>query len=137
MIRRRISRKSAIARRPPKPKRKPDPRTKVLAHVLKPNRRKNRPGDEAYFAYLHALGYCMVAHHSKSPELTACSGPLEVAHLGDRGLGTKCDHRETLLVCHGHHQANRDSAHRLQKHFSEVHGIDLPTLFEKLNRAFN
>lgn len=118
-----------------RPARKPA-KNRVLTHLLKPGRRHGRTGDSEYFEFLHSLGYCAIAVYSSAMNLTACRGPFEVAHVGDRGLGQKGDHRESLLICRGHHQENRDSVHRMQAAFWPHHGLDWARLVARFQHLF-
>jgi hypothetical protein len=49
---------------------------------------------------------------------------VEAAHVGDRGLGIRCDDRQAIALCSGHHRLRADAQHVLGKRFWAHHGID-------------
>lgn len=62
-----------------------------------------------------------------------CVGPVEAAHVGDRGLGQKCRDQETIPLCGYHHRTGPDSQHVMGKRFWDYHGInkaDLVTMYQ-------
>ena len=64
-----------------------------------------------------------------------CVGPVEAAHVGDRGLGQKCRDQETIPLCGYHHRTGPDSQHVMGKQFWGHHAInraDLVTLYQGL-----
>jgi len=49
----------------------------------------------------------------------------ELAHVGLRGLGQKCDPREVMPLCCLHHTSGAYAHHRLGKRFWEFHGLEM------------
>lgn len=64
------------------------------------------------------------------------SGFIESAHIGPRGFGVRCDDRQAIPLCAGHHRTRRDAHHVLGKQFWEYHGIDRWGLISKYNAAY-
>lgn len=50
--------------------------------------------------------------------------PVEVAHVGVRGLMQRSSDLETIPLCTEHHRTGKEAQHVLGKHFWERHGID-------------
>lgn len=67
-------------------------------------RRSSRVRDRDYMDIVRSLP-CVLAGY---PHAGACSGPIEVDHLGERGLGQKSSDREVCSMCRGHHRARTD-----------------------------
>jgi len=68
-----------------------------------------------------------------------CVGPVEAAHVGDRGLGQKCRDEEAIPLCGYHHRTGPDSQHVLGKKFWETHGInraDVWDLYQGIYQGF-
>lgn len=61
---------------------------------------------------------------------------VEAAHTGPRGLSQKADDSTCVPLCLSHHRSAKDSHHTLGKRFGPHHGINLPALVERLNRAW-
>jgi hypothetical protein len=110
---------------------------------LRPNRRRDRKRDREYMAWIASLP-CIVCYASyyfpvwalhEWPNGKECM-PVEVAHVGDRGLGAKCSDRETIPLCAQHHREGSDAVHRLGKNFWSHHGIDRDQLVAQLQRRF-
>lgn len=88
--------------------------------------RKGPTQDEAYLAWIRKLP-CI------------CCGTLrfvEAAHVGRRGLGQKCDDRESLPLCAKHHRTGPDAAHVLQRKFWDHHNLDRHFLVAEYNRQY-
>jgi len=69
------------------------------------------------------------------------SGPTEVAHVGERGIGQKCPDKQAIPLCTGHHRSwqqggRDDSYHKLGKLFWEHHHLDRETLIAELNELY-
>lgn len=60
----------------------------------------------------------------------------EAAHVGPRGFGIRCNDRETIPLCPGHHRTRRDAHHVLGKQFWEYHGLNRWGLIEYYNSIF-
>lgn len=65
-----------------------------------------------------------------------CAGPVEAAHVGDRGLGQKCRDEEAIPLCGHHHRTGPDSHHVLGKRFWENHGINRDELLQMFQGIF-
>lgn len=61
----------------------------------------------------------------------------EAAHVGIRGLGTKCDDRETVPLCPKHHRTGRDAHHVLGKWFWLYHDLDRERVIAVLQGRYN
>lgn len=105
-------------------RRKPLRRTPIRKRRSKPRRGRER--DPKYLAWIASL-----------PCFLCGIWPVEVAHLGDRGLSQKCHDRETGPLCHNDHQAGKYALHRLGKRFWEHHGIDKAELIAEYNRRYD
>ena len=101
---------------------------------LRPNRRKDRVPDMAYMGFVAEFP-CVVCRKRGVKQKTI----TEVAHVGDtgRGLGAKCDDRETLPICGEHHRAGPDSHHVLGKGFWKAHGLNRDELVKELQDAYD
>ena len=82
--------------------------------------------DPAYMAWV-ATQACIVCGRK----------PVEVAHVGLRGLGQKCSDRETLPICTLHHRSGKESQHELGKRFWPMHSLDKQALIEKHNALYD
>lgn len=60
--------------------------------------------------------------------------PVEVAHVGKRGLGQKCSDLETLPLCANHHREGPEAIHTLGKKFWDYHEIDREEMISKYQR---
>lgn len=59
---------------------------------------------------------------------------IEASHTGPHGLGQKSPDKSAIPLCHRHHRTGADSYHRLgPRKFSEVHGLDIPSIVSRLN----
>lgn len=63
-------------------------------------------------------------------------GPVEAAHVGDRGLGQKCPDREAIPLCAAHHRTGPQAIHKLGRGFWEHHGLDRGTIIAQLVRIY-
>lgn len=89
-------------------------------------RRKNRESDRPYKAFIASL-----------PCVVCGAWPVEVAHIGLRGLMQKCSDRETIPLCLKHHAHGQpESHHTLGRYFWAHHGIDRPELLARLQAAY-
>lgn len=61
---------------------------------------------------------------------------IESAHIGPRGFGVRCDDRQAIPLCAGHHRTRRDAHHVLGKQFWEHHGLDRWLLIEYYNSMY-
>lgn len=52
------------------------------------------------------------------------SRPVEVAHVGVRGLMQRSSDLETIPLCANHHRTGKEAQHVLGKYFWAHHGID-------------
>lgn len=68
-------------------------------------RRSSRVHDRDHMAIVRSLPCVLAGIEQAGP----CSGPIEVDHVGDRGLGQKSSDREVCPMCQGHHRARTDS----------------------------
>lgn len=90
-------------------------RTPLKRTPFKKRKRKPKPGDDpARIAWVRTL-MCMICRTQ--------STITEAAHVGDRGLGQKCQDAETIPLCAEHHRTGKDSAHVMGKRFWSHHGI--------------
>lgn len=72
---------------------------------------------------------CVVCKNQMEAGYAVTQGSrTEVAHVGLRGIGRKCDPREVLPLCAMHHRTGPYAHHRLGKHFWEFHGLDREAL---------
>jgi hypothetical protein len=62
--------------------------------------------------------------------------PVEVAHVGIRGLSQKSSDRETIPLCTRHHRTGKDAHHVLGRKFWEHHGLDRDALIAELNTRY-
>lgn len=67
-------------------------------------RRSSRVRDRDYMDVVRSLP-CVLAGY---PHAGPCDGPIEVDHLGERGLGQNSSDREVCSLCRGHHRARTD-----------------------------
>lgn len=80
-------------------------KTRLRARRPGPPRRSSRIHDREHMAIVRSLP-CILAGY---PHAGPCSGPIEVDHLGERGLGQKSSDLEVCAICRGHHRARTDS----------------------------
>lgn len=69
----------------------------------------------------------------------ACCGTrayVEAAHVGVRGLGSKCSDRECLPLCRWHHTEGPECHHHLGRNFFAFWKLDRYQLIEKLNAVY-
>jgi hypothetical protein len=72
-----------------------------------------KPGrDPKYLEWIRTQ-CCLICH----------DGPVEAAHVGERGLGQKCPDRETIPLCAEHHRTGDESHHVLGRKFWMHHGM--------------
>ena len=97
--------------------------------ILRPNRRKDKPRDSKYMAFIKSMpcAVCWVGEQST---------PTEVAHVGERGLGVKSDDRETIPLCIVHHRTGAAAHHVLGKNFWQFHQVDKTRLLQQYQRMF-
>ena len=99
-------------------------------------RRRNRgpARSSAYLAWIRTLR-CVVCQRPPSEYFR-----IEAAHtnvLGPRGLGQRSSDFSAIPLCHGHHQGDRDSYHRLgERLFAEAHRVCLRELVLALNELY-
>lgn len=67
-------------------------------------RRSARVRDRDYMDVVRSLPCVLAGIERAGP----CSGPIEVDHLGERGLGQKSSDLEVCSICRGHHRARTD-----------------------------
>lgn len=100
--------------------------------ILRPFRRKDHRPDTPYQKFIRSLP-CMICvllglrQRSKT----------EHCHIGARGLGQKCDDRESAPLCRWHHTQGPGSHHRLQKLFWIRYCLDRDELIRTLNLQFD
>lgn len=87
-----------------------------------------RPRNFAYMLWVKSLP-CTVSSMD-------CNGPVEAAHVGDRGLSRKSNDEETIPLCSGHHRLNRKALHNMGRLFFEHHRIDKIQLVLDLNKKW-
>ncbi len=95
--------------------------------ILRPLRRKNRKPDKEYLEFIRSLP-CWVCRIWGDPQTSR----TEVAHVGERGLGTKCPDNETVPLCVAHHRTGKESYHVLGKGFWRRHGLNKRVVLAKL-----
>lgn len=100
--------------------------------ILRPLRRKDRKPDTPYRKFIKALP-CMICVLLGVRQ----RGRTRFAHLGLRGLGTKCIDREGGPLCDWHHTNGPGSHHKLQKIFWGFYGLDRDELIRTLNDSFD
>lgn len=61
----------------------------------------------------------------------------EAAHVGLRGLGSKCSDREAIPLCAEHHRIGPDSHHALGRYFWAHYGLDRDAIIKELNRLYD
>ena len=63
-----------------------------------------RPRDRAFMEFVHTLPCAVMSYRMPwEHELTACNGPIEADHMGDRGLSHKADDDTVVPMCNQHH----------------------------------
>lgn len=69
-----------------------------------------RPRDVDHMKLVKRLA-CSVRVDPPDPDrLTRCGGRVEADHMGERGIGQKCDDHETAPLCEQHHRERSDHA---------------------------
>lgn len=77
-------------------------------------RRSGRVHDSAYLAKVRATGYCSVAVYGvpsnriSGSYYTACIGPVEADHMGERPVGRKASDDTAVPMCRAHHRDRTD-----------------------------
>ena len=89
--------------------------------------RRGRVLDKLYLEFVATL-----------PCLVCGRRPVEVAHLGERGLSQKCDDRKTGPLCHLHHQDSKVGHHgQLGRNWWSFHGLrDRSEIFAVLGEMY-
>ncbi len=88
--------------------------------------RRGRVIDRLYKAWIATL-----------PCAVCGAWPVEVAHVGVRGLSQLCSDRETIPLCHTHHQDAKLGVHgQLGKSWWDHFGIDRDALLIALQHAY-
>lgn len=116
-------------------RRKPLRRTRLLRKAplcrvgrIRKRRGKPRRGrilDPRYLAWVATL-----------PCLICAIRPVEVSHLGLRGLGQKCDDKYAGPLCSCHHQHGPEAHHVLGKRFWAHHKLDRADVFARLHEQY-
>lgn len=113
------------------------------------NKKRTKPRrgavkDPAYLEWLRTLPCCVCAEwHGNATNAIAGlhqpiqHSPTEAAHVGARGLGQRCDDREALPICTGHHRTGPLAHHILGKKFWSYHGLDRERLIAEYNHTFD
>ncbi len=65
-----------------------------------------------------------------------CAFPVEVAHVGERGLGQKCSDRETIPLCALHHRVSSMSHHSMGKKFWDAWGLHRDRIVASIQRMY-
>lgn len=105
---------------------------------LRPHRRKHRERDPEYLAFIAAQP-CIVCLTKavRAKDHMRQKTRTEAAHVGDRGLGTKCSDRETIPLCgEEHHREGPESGHKLGRHFWTHHGLKKWELIDGYQKLF-
>lgn len=111
----------------------------MKANILRPNRRKNRKRDLAYLQFIREQPCLLCWRNGRRFGGIWGKGQetlTEAAHVGERGLGTKCDDREAIPLCAFHHRTGNESHHVLGKLFWGRHKLDKAELIAKYNQLF-
>ncbi len=67
-----------------------------------------------------------------------CGVPVEFAHVGERGLGSKGSNMQGIPLCSRHGgRTSKDAIHVLGKKFWEHHGLDRNAIVSHLQAEFN
>lgn len=109
----------------------------ALPHSSKPiNRKRSKPRrgvvkDPAYLEFISGHKCCVCISWE-----TEQATPTEVAHVGERGLGQKCDDRQTLPICERHHKTGKLALHVLGKAFWGHHGMDRDKLVKEYQEKY-
>lgn len=114
--------------------------TKPIRKRAKPRRGRER--DVAYLRFISSQS-CMACvtsgHPSGNSDLILgylqCT-PTEAAHVGERGLGQKCNDREAIPLCMDHHRLGKDAHHVLGKKFWKYHGLNREALIAHYNKLY-
>lgn len=101
-------------------------------------RKPTKPRKDANPAYLAWLRerLCAVWLHSMSGKPIHCSGIIEAAHVGQRGLGQKCGDGYAIPLCTHHHRTGRYAQHVIGKRFWVYWGIGREDVIEALHKLY-
>lgn len=90
--------------------------------------------DPAYLQWVRTLP-CIVCFAWKLPT-NRQSGPVEAAHVGERGIGQKCPDTEALPLCVQHHRTGKHAHHVLGKRFWSFWKLDRHEMIAGFNREY-
>jgi len=96
-------------------------------------RRHRTPSDVfAYWKWLGTQPCCVCAMKGLSQK-----SPTEVAHVGVRGIGQKCNGWDVLPFCGvEHHREGKESHHKLGKRFWVVHRLERFEMIRRYQEAY-
>ena len=89
--------------------------------------RKGRDYDPEYLTFIRSLP-CLICRRTNR---------IEAAHVGARGLGQKCDDRETIPLCAFHHREGEHAHHRIGKKFWIHWNLDRYGIIAMYQRAYD
>lgn len=99
--------------------------------------------DSGYLKWLHTLPCAACAQLQEDVRVSGLrvtirqASRTEAAHVGDRGLGQKCNDRESIPLCVEHHREGPSAIHRLGVKWWEVMRLDRHELIKSLNQAYD
>jgi hypothetical protein len=100
----------------------------------KPTRFGGVPQNPKYLAFVRCFACILSGLQSKKDSVPhSCSGKIEAAHTGRRGLKQKAADETALPMCTNGHRTGKFSHHRLGKNFWKFWGLDQL----KLTSSFN
>jgi len=90
--------------------------------------------DSEYLRWIRTLP-CILCSTWRLPTLSN-RGPVEAAHVGERGLGQKCPDNQTLPLCCWHHRTGPHSVHVLGRKFWQYWKLDRYELIAETQKRF-